>query len=64
MQYICSLYGLYWNQPLPFPSSGDSSPLRKAAWGPQIGLGFMSEAAEAFDGMNIAKLFVYLLGSC
>ena len=64
MQYICSLYGLYWNQPLLFPSSGDSGPLRKAAWGPQIGLDFMSEAAEAFDGMNIAKLFVHLLGSC
>lgn len=36
----------------------------KAAWGPKIGLDSVSEVAEACDGMNIAKLFLCLLGSC
>lgn len=64
MEYICCLYGLQWIQLTVYPSLEGSSPLRKAAWGPQIGLDSMSEAAEAFDRMSIAKLFLHLLGSC
>lgn len=47
-----------------YPSLEGSSPLRKAAWGPQIGLDSMSQTTKAFDRMNIAKLFLHLLGSC
>lgn len=51
----CWLYGLQWIQPSVYPSSGGSSPLRKTAWGPQIGLDSMSKALDAFDRMNIAS---------
>ena len=61
--YLLLIWSLV-NPALGLPLFRGLSPLRKVAWGPQVGLDSMSEAAEASDTMNIAKLFTYLLGSC
>lgn len=55
--YVVSVESSPWFPPL------QGFQCTKAAWGSQIGLDSMGDAAEAYDRMNIAKLFLYLFGS-